>query len=161
MIEPKNINIGERVRFLVLSSYEIGKTQFLMEPYVQNQSEVDIDQIVLGGEYIVLDKKNNEWGIEEYKLANTKDDYDLWQPSAYIFRNSDVDNCPFKEGQNVRFKPREDILPEDLENFRSVFSPLFDDQKTFKITKVLNSFYIHIDLGSSSFPFVWYHFEKT
>jgi hypothetical protein len=156
-------NIDSIVRVIPYSYVGLFKTY----NYVDNWNKTNVqedDCVMLGGTYQVLEIEKEENGNLFYSLLPKGVNKRGWVFEKYLLLNEDVKNCSFNVGDNVVFDlSEEEVKHQSFPLWNKAYS--FDDKsKVYKITEILNEFYIFLDYEKSdpnSAPFRWDNFRKV
>jgi hypothetical protein len=154
------IVLGDEVRFIITSYYELMKSEY-NQPYFFNEPNSDFSSIMLGGCYLVSRIGENEWGTKVFDLAIGNHIVSRDVPSSYFKKNSPINLCNYKKNDYLKFQPKSS--QENVDFLTRLFPKIdfLNEQTKFTITRVINSYYLLVEKiggGNIDFPLLWTDF---
>ncbi len=152
---------GDKVRFLITSYYEMLKNEYTL-PQLLTEASPENSEIVLGGEYVVLETRTNQWGIHMYKLLAVEGQRG-WAPEGLVYPASQVVTCPYRLSDELCFRPKrnlDDIGPASV----ACGWDLMGIGARYMLRRIINSYYVNVDkvgASSSEFPLIWEDFARV
>jgi hypothetical protein len=125
------------------------------------EADPQSDQVMLGGEYRVLDMKEGPSGITLCQLLFA-DTAQSWIPASSAFLSKEVPTCPYTVGQKLLFRPKS--KPTDVTAVSNGIREyrLTDEKQTYLLRRIINSYYITVEIPQTplpEFPFIWEDFS--
>jgi hypothetical protein len=159
-MSSKTIEIGDRARFIIHSYQEMLKSGSTL-PHLLGEADPQCAEVMLGGEYRVLDLKENPAGISMCQLLFADADQS-WVPASSLFLSRDVPTCPYAVGHKLLFRPKSQqtevmAVSNGLPGYR-----LTDPKQTYLLRRIINSYYITVEIPHvqlADFPFKWEDFS--
>jgi hypothetical protein len=156
MISSKEYKVGDTVRFVFTSYYEMLKSDYWQLYSVFDQTDSDME-LSLGGIYDIKEIKINKWGVYMFRLLDL-DKNKSWEPEANIESIHDTSYCPYDVNQKLIFKPQS--KKKDVDSLVSWINE-YTVCNDFSLYRKLNNYYIYVKNNKGliyDHPFLWFDF---
>ncbi len=161
-MKNKRFEIGDEVR-VIFSSYEGLAKNFFYQDSLQESCPESDRKIMLGAKYKILDVKRSNSGIS-YKLLANSNESDGFIGGFSLRKSGSAQTSPFELGDFIKFRPT--CSEADKKYLLFLFDStlgLSDPNKTYKVSRILNGYYIFIEdskVGAVNYPFRWQEFKE-
>jgi len=157
----QEISLGDTVRFIITSYFELSKSEYNM-PYLFNDPASNLTAVMLGGCYQIMQIAKNKWGTKICTISFNNQVVSKDMPISYFKKYSVAQNCTFRKGDTVFFKPKSSI--KDVEFVTRCFPKInfFHVDSLFTIERLINFYYVIVKVKSGEiidFPLLWTDFE--
>ena len=162
MKKKQEISIGDKVRFVITSYYELAKSEYNLPHFFNNPAD-DLNLVMLGACYKIEKIEKNKWGTKVCKISFNNIVIPIQLPISYFVLYSKEQDCKFNINERVFFKPKS--LEKDVTFLTGVFPQigLKNQDGIFIIEKIINSYYVlvrSIEGDIIDFPLLWTDFKK-
>jgi hypothetical protein len=155
------ISIGDYVRYIILSYYELGKSE-LNDPRFYRLPNEDYSTVMLGGRYLVNNIIRNPWGVLMYELSFMGNVISLLVPEESLKEENNIIVCPYQIGDAVYFHPDHDKKDQEYLLSFFPFKQELLNKDPLIIRKIINEYYVLVSKKDSSifgFPLLWTDFS--